>query len=186
MHISINRRNFLVTVGATAAGPVLAQNAGNVVVYTSNNQQAVQSITDVARAKLPNLKFNFVTGGSGVLLKRMETEQSAPQADLFWSSSANTLGAFKPLFEPYRSPEAASIPASLAEPGNLWTAAPVRRPFTGQRQPMSGGPCEDRGVLRRPDRVPRPGRARLVRHHKPDARFHRPGQERHLAAPRAG
>ena len=125
MHISINRRNFLVTVGATAAGPVLAQNAGNVVVYTSNNQQAVQSITDVARAKLPNLKFNFVTGGSGVLLKRMETEQSAPQADLFWSSSANTLGAFKPLFEPYRSPEAASIPASLAEPGNLWTASNV-------------------------------------------------------------
>lgn len=78
--------------------------------------------TSVARTKLPNLKFNFVTGGSGVLLKRMEAEMTAPQADLFWSSSANTLGAFKPLFEPYRSPEAASIPAALSEPGNLWTA----------------------------------------------------------------
>jgi iron(III) transport system substrate-binding protein len=125
MKATIDRRLFLAGLGATAAGPLFAQNTGNVVVYTSNNQQAVQSITDVARDKLPNLKFNFVTGGSGVLLKRMETEMSAPQADLFWSSSANTLGAFKPLFEPYRSPEAASIPASLAEPGNLWTASNV-------------------------------------------------------------
>ncbi len=125
MQFPFHRRQFLAAIGATAASPLFAQNSGNVVVYTSNNQQAVQSITDVARSKLPNLKFNFVTGGSGVLLKRMETEMSAPQADIFWSSSANTLGAFKPLFEPYRSPEAASIPAALAEPGNLWTAANV-------------------------------------------------------------
>jgi len=125
MQMPFHRRQFLAAMGATAAGPLFAQAAGNVVVYTSNNQQAVQSITDVARSKLPNVKFNFVTGGSGVLLKRMETEQSAPQADIFWSSSANTLGAFKQLFEPYRSPEAAAIPASLAEPHNLWTAANV-------------------------------------------------------------
>jgi iron(III) transport system substrate-binding protein len=125
MQFPLDRRQFLAAMGATAAGPLFAQTSGNVVVYTSNNQQAVQSITDVARTKLPNLKFNFVTGGSGVLLKRMETELSAPQADLFWSSSANTLGAFKQLFEPYRSPEAASIPAALAEPTNLWTASNV-------------------------------------------------------------
>jgi iron(III) transport system substrate-binding protein len=125
MQFPLDRRQFLAAMGATASGPLFAQTSGNVVVYTSNNQQAVQSITDVARTKLPNLKFNFVTGGSGVLLKRMETELSAPQADLFWSSSANTLGAFKPLFEPYRSPEAASIPATLAEPTNLWTASNV-------------------------------------------------------------
>jgi iron(III) transport system substrate-binding protein len=55
----------------------------------------------------------------------METELASPQADLFWSSSANTLGGFKQVLEPYRSPEAASIPASLAEPVNLWTASNV-------------------------------------------------------------
>jgi iron(III) transport system substrate-binding protein len=125
MHFPFHRRQFLAAIGATAASPLFAQTSGNVVVYTSNNQQAVQSITDVARSKLPNLKFNFVTGGSGVLLKRMETEISAPQADIFWSASASTLGAFRPLFEPYRSPEAATIPATLAETSNLWTAANV-------------------------------------------------------------
>jgi iron(III) transport system substrate-binding protein len=125
MSALFDRRVFLAGMGATAVAPLFAQNAGNVVVYTSNNQQAVQSITDVAKSKLPNVKFSFVTGGSGVLLKRMETELSSPQADLFWSSSANTLGGFKQVLEPYRSPEAASIPASLAEPSNLWTASNV-------------------------------------------------------------
>jgi iron(III) transport system substrate-binding protein len=53
----------------------------------------------------------------------MEAEAARPQADIFWSSSANTLGAFRPLFESYRSPEAATIPSALAEPSNLWTAS---------------------------------------------------------------
>lgn len=125
MPLPMNRRHFLAAMGATAATPLFAQNAGNAVIYTSNNQQAVQAITDVARSKLPNVKFNFVTGGSGVLLKRMEAEMAAPQADIFWSSSGNTLGAFKPLFDAYRSPEAAAIPAALAEPSQLWTASNV-------------------------------------------------------------
>jgi len=127
MKFELNRRMLLAGLGASAALPLpaFAQGAGNAVVYTSNNQQAVQSITDVARTKAPNLRFNFVTGGSAVLLRRMETEAGKPQADVFWSSSANTLGAFKPLFESYRSPEAASIPAMFAEPQNLWTASNV-------------------------------------------------------------
>ena len=125
MQLPMTRRHFLAAMSAAAASPIFAQNAGSTVIYTSNNQQAVQAITDVGRSKLPNLKFNFVTGGSGVLLKRMETEMAAPQADIFWSSSANTLGAFKPLFDAYRSPEAAAIPAALAEPSLLWTASNV-------------------------------------------------------------
>lgn len=127
----IQRREAIALLGATAAGSTLwhpsalAQAAGSAVVYTSNNQQAVQAITDVAKTKAANLKFNFVTGGSGVLLKRMETEASAPQADIFWSSSANTLDAFKALFDSYKSPEAATISAVLAQPQNLWTASNI-------------------------------------------------------------
>ena len=123
MTAMLNRRAVLAGLGSVAALPALAQSAGNAVIYTSNNQQAVQSITDVGRRRLPNLRFNFVTGGSGVLLRRMEAEAARPQADIFWSSSANTLGAFRPLFESYRSPEAATIPSALAEPSNLWTAS---------------------------------------------------------------
>ena len=128
MNFLIDRRTLMLAGSASAVStltPAWAQSAGNVVVYTSNNQQAVQSVTDVGRQKLPNVKFNFVTGGSAVLLRRMEAEASKVQADLFWSSSANTLGVYKTLFESYRSPEAASIPTALAEPSNLWTASNI-------------------------------------------------------------
>lgn len=126
MTSSMTRRLALAGFAATVAMPALGQGAGgNVVVYTSNNQQAVQAVQDTARDKAGNLKFSFVTGGSGVMLKRIESETANTQADIFWSSSANTLGAFKPLFESYKSPEAAAIPANLAEPQNLWTATNV-------------------------------------------------------------
>lgn len=123
----IDRRTLLAGLAATPALPALAraQASGTIVVYTSNNAQAVDAIQGVAREKLPSLRISTITGGSGQLLRRIEAEAAKPQADIFWSSSANTLGAFKQLFEPYASPQAAAIPASLRQPENLWTAANV-------------------------------------------------------------
>jgi iron(III) transport system substrate-binding protein len=124
----LDRRTFVLALAASASTAALAQQdmtAGNVVIYTSNNQQAVQAVTDTASTLLPKIKISAITGGSGQLLRRIEAETAKMQADVFWSSSPNTLGAFKPLFEPYVSPNAASIPADLTEPGKLWTAANI-------------------------------------------------------------
>ena len=74
---------------------------------------------------MPGVKFSAITGGSGQLLRRLEAEAAKPQGDVFWSSSANTLGAFKPLFAPYRSPELAAIPKALHHPDGLWSAANI-------------------------------------------------------------
>jgi iron(III) transport system substrate-binding protein len=126
--MKLDRRAFVLALAASASTRALAQQdmtAGNVVIYTSNNQQAVQAVTDTASALLPKIKISAITGGSGQLLRRIEAETARMQADVFWSSSPNTLGAFKPLFQPYVSPNAASIPAELTEPGKLWTAANI-------------------------------------------------------------
>lgn len=125
MTSNITRRAALAGLAATVAAPAFAQAAGAAVIYTSNNQQSVQAVQDTGREKAAGLRLNFVTGGSGVLLKRIETEANAPQCDVFWSSSANTLGAFRQLFEPYRSPELAAIPASLHEKDGLWGASNI-------------------------------------------------------------
>ncbi len=122
--MNITRRQTLATIAATVAAPAWAQ-TGSVVVYTSNNAQAFEAVTEVARKRLPGVKFSAITGGSGQLLRRLEAEAAKPQGDVFWSSSANTLGAFTPLFEPYRSPELAAIPKALQHPGGLWSAANV-------------------------------------------------------------
>lgn len=115
----IDRRTVLAGLAGMAAAPAFAQSAsGTVVLYTSNNAQSVDAVLGVAKEKQPNLKISTITGGSGQLLRRIEAEAAKPQADIFWSSSANTLGAFKQLFESYASPAASAIPAALRHPEN--------------------------------------------------------------------
>ena len=125
MRFKPSRRSFLASLAAIAGAPAFAQDqtAGAVIIYTSNNQQAVQAVTDTAAKLLPRMKISTITGGSGQLLRRLEAEAAKPQGDIFWSSSANTLGAFRPLYDAYTSPAAAAIPGGLAEPGGLWTAS---------------------------------------------------------------
>lgn len=116
----------LAGLGVAVAGAAQAQApSGNVVIYTSNNAEAVQAVNDVAKKAMPQVKIGTVTGGSATLLKRIEAEAAATQADLFWSSSPNTLGAFKAQFVPYDSPEARAIPKELIEPNKLWTACNI-------------------------------------------------------------
>ncbi len=108
-----------------AAGAQGQTATGNAVIYTSNNAEAVQTVVDIARKRLPGMKIGTVTGGSATLLKRIEAEGAAPQADIFWSSSPNTLGAFKALYAPYESAEGKAVPANLHEAGKLWTACNI-------------------------------------------------------------
>ena len=126
---SPNRRRALTGLGSIAlapfALPARGQGPGAVVIYTSNNAQAFETVQDVARKKMPGVKVSAITGGSGQLLRRLEAEAAKPQGDVFWSSSANTLGAFSALFEPYRSSELAAIPKALQHPTGLWSAANV-------------------------------------------------------------
>lgn len=126
MNCSIDRRTAIAGLGAALALPAglaRAQAGGSVVIYTSNNQQAFEAVVETAAKKLPGVKFSAITGGSGQLLRRLEAEAAKPQGDIFWSTSANTLGAFKHLLEPYRSPELAAIPKALQQPQDLWSAA---------------------------------------------------------------
>jgi iron(III) transport system substrate-binding protein len=128
---TLNRRTVLASLAAGLGTASLAQNAsaqnpgGSVVIYTSNSAQAVEAVTDVAGKILPTMKISTVTGGSGQLLRRIEAEAAKPQGDVFWSSSANTLGAFKALYEPYRPTGSDTILESLRDPTGLWTACNI-------------------------------------------------------------
>ena len=96
MTFRTTRRAALAGIGALAAAPrALAQGASQAVLYTSNPAQAVEVVMDVAAKSMAGTKISTVTGGSGQLLRRMEAEAARPQADVFWTSSANTLGQFK-------------------------------------------------------------------------------------------
>jgi iron(III) transport system substrate-binding protein len=147
MTTPITRRQVLAASAALLPGlPGIARaQAGQAVIYTSNNAQAFESVVDIAKKRMPNVKLSAITGGSGQLLRRLEAEASKPQGDVFWSSSANTLGAFKPLFEPYRSPELAAIPQGLHQPQNLWSAANVHVVVAMVNRNQLGGGAAPKG-----------------------------------------
>lgn len=126
----LSRRSLLSAgAGICAAGlprgSLGQQPAGRVVLYTSNNTEVVQTAIDVANKAHPDLRILQVTGGTGVLMKRIEAETSNPGGDVFWSGGFGTLGAYARYFEPYSSREAENIPAHLRGPDNLWSGCNV-------------------------------------------------------------
>lgn len=107
------------SVGAAAANE-------RAVLYTTNNDSAVQAVLDSARQQTPALEVGVVTGSSAALLKRIEAEGDSARADVFWSSQPNTLGAFTSLYQPYRSPQADAIELLAGKPQPLWSAANIQ------------------------------------------------------------
>jgi iron(III) transport system substrate-binding protein len=100
--------------------------SGKAVLYTTNNDSAVQALLDSGTRLAPDLKIGVVNGSSAALLKRIEAESRAARADVFWSSQPNTLGAFTSLYQPYRSPQAAAIAPAHHHPDQLWSTANIQ------------------------------------------------------------
>ncbi len=66
---------------------------------------ADQAMVDFAAAefqKASGIKVSVVTGGSGVLLQRINAEKARPLGDVLWSVGPDTIGAMPDLFEPYK------------------------------------------------------------------------------------
>ncbi|WP_309067010.1 extracellular solute-binding protein [Microbacterium sp.] len=102
--------------GGGEGGPLSA------VMYSSNNETTIGVVTDAAAAHDPAVEVDVVAGSTGPLLQRIESEASAPAADVFYSAPGSSFEAYAELIEPYRSPEADAIPDELIDPDERWTA----------------------------------------------------------------
>lgn len=113
---------FPVMAAACVVGMALPAMAQDPVLYTSNPVPAYEAVQKIVGEQTGS-KLGVITGGSGVLLRRIEAEAGAPQGDVFWSSSANTLGAYESLFEAYSSPVLDMVLPELRYPGDLFLPA---------------------------------------------------------------
>lgn len=93
------------------------------VMYSSANETTNGVITDAAAAQDPALTVDVVTGSSGPLLQRIETEAGSAAADVFFAAPGETLADYADVIAPYESPEAETIPEELRDPENRWTPA---------------------------------------------------------------
>jgi iron(III) transport system substrate-binding protein len=99
------------------AGPALAQQ--HLVLYSANDD-TVNSMVATAFTKATGTKVDVISTGSGVLFRRIASEQANPQADVVWGVSSSLLNQNKAFFQPYAEKERDTIPAQYRDPNNLW------------------------------------------------------------------
>jgi iron(III) transport system substrate-binding protein len=111
-----------IALSTLAISSALAQ---NVVLYSSNNPEAIANAVGMLKKKNTKASVQQVTGGTGTLMKRIQAEAANPGADIFWSGGVGTLSAFAGLMEPYSSPEAKGLAAQFIDPKNLFVGTNV-------------------------------------------------------------
>ena len=94
--------------------------AGEVVLYSSNSVEAINTVADEFNKKYPNIRISPVRGSTGAMMQRIKAEAAAPKADIFWSGGFPALGTYKEFFAPYQSGEAAGLQPAFKGPGDLW------------------------------------------------------------------
>ena len=111
--------SFALAAAATLLGTATV--AGEVVLYSSNSVDAINAVAEEFNKKHPDIKITSVRGSTGAMMQRIKAEAGAPKADIFWSGGFSSLRLYKEFFEPYQSPETASMQAVYKEPTGLWS-----------------------------------------------------------------
>lgn len=90
-----------------------------VVIYSSNDD-TLHKLVFAAFSKETGIAVEPVSAGSGVIVKRIQTEKDRPGGDIIWGVSRSLLETNKQFFSPYQSKNHDATPAEYREAGNLW------------------------------------------------------------------
>ena len=108
---------LLVLGAGYASPPVQAQQ--KVVIYSSNDD-TLHKLVFAAFTKETGIAVEPVSAGSGVIVKRIQTEKDRPGGDIIWGVSRSLLETNKHFFSPYVSKNRDATPAEFREPTDLW------------------------------------------------------------------
>lgn len=97
-----------------------AAKADEVVLYSSNNIDVVNTVIEQFRQVHPEISVSVVRAGSGALMQRIKAEAEQPLGDLFWSGGFSTLSQYAEYLAPYSSPEASAVGAQYQGAGQRW------------------------------------------------------------------
>ena len=74
---------------------------GELVVYSPHDADPLAAGIALFEKTYPNIKVEVVAAGTGELTTRLDAEKENPIADVLWGGGADSLAAYKSLFEPY-------------------------------------------------------------------------------------
>ena len=118
----LTRRFFgcaLLLILAAACPGTMAMAQQKIVVYSSNDS-TLHKLAFSAFTKETGIEVEPVSAGSGVVIKRIQTEKDRPGGDIIWGVSRSLLDTNKQYFLPYASKNKDATPAEFRETGDLW------------------------------------------------------------------
>ncbi len=116
-------RSRSIGLAALAAGAIAWTSASmaeqKIVVYSANDD-TLHKLAFAAFSKETGIVVEPVSAGSGVLIKRIQTEKEHPGGDILWGVSRSLLETNKQYFSPYLSRNSDATPAEFRDANNLW------------------------------------------------------------------
>ena len=120
MIIECGRKLAALTLAcASLALAGIAHAQQKLVIYTSNDS-TLNELVSAAFGKEAGIQVEMISAGSGVVVKRVQSEKERPQGDIIWGVSRSLLETNKAYFAPYASKNIDVIPAEYRDPANLW------------------------------------------------------------------
>jgi iron(III) transport system substrate-binding protein len=117
-------RRFGRGIAATAFVAALGWASGaaaqqRIVIYSSNDA-TLNKLVATEFTKATGIQADVISAGSGVVIKRVETERERPQGDIVWGISRSLLQTNVQYFDSYASQNKDAIPAEFRDPQDRW------------------------------------------------------------------
>src|ERR1700724_3195676 len=100
---------------AVTAGPLSASAQQKVIIYSANDD-TLHRLVFPAFTKQTGIAVEPVSAGSGVIIKRIQTEKDRPGGDVIWGVSRSLLETNKQFFSAYASKNIDATPAAYRDP----------------------------------------------------------------------
>ena len=114
-----NTFGFAACAAAALFWAGLAGAQQRVVLYTSN-EATLNKLIAVEFEKATGIAVDVISAGSGVVIKRLQSEKDRPQGDLVWGISRSLLQTNAQYFDAYASEHKNAIPAEFRDPQDRW------------------------------------------------------------------
>ena len=124
--VRMTRRRFtgMMLAGAASTLPLpgQAQGSGKVTLYMGPPEKTCTAVTQGFEKKT-GIKPTFLRLSAGEAINRIRAERNSPQASVLYGIGLPSMLTLKAdgLLQPYKSPEAAAIPARYKDPDGWWT-----------------------------------------------------------------
>lgn len=96
------------------------EDSKTLVLYSPNQPELTNKMVNMFKEK-SGIDVEVIQGGTGELLKRVQSEKDNPLGDVFWAGGAESLEAFKDYFEPYKTSEAENVPDKYQSEDGSWS-----------------------------------------------------------------